>query len=52
MDKISVTGQANGEDSSVSSVSDDEKNSKLSIYDLAPSKERRVEIVDVHFVKE
>lgn len=52
MDKISITEQANGEDSSASGLSDDEKNIKLSIYDLAPSKERRVEIVDVRFVKE
>jgi uncharacterized protein YegP (UPF0339 family)/outer membrane protein OmpA-like peptidoglycan-associated protein len=52
MDKISVTEQANGEDSSASGLSDDEKNTKLSIYDLGPSKERRVEIVDVRFVKE
>ena len=52
MDKISVTEQANGEDSSASGLSDDEKNTKLSIYDLAPSKERRVEIIDVRFVKE
>jgi uncharacterized protein YegP (UPF0339 family)/outer membrane protein OmpA-like peptidoglycan-associated protein len=52
MDKISVTEQANGEDSSTSGLSDDEKNTKLSIYDLGPSKERRVEIVDVRFVKE
>ena len=52
MNKISVTEQANGEDSSVSGLSDDEKNTKLSIYDLGPSKERRVEIVDVRFVKE
>ena len=52
MNKISIKEQANGEDSSVSGLSDDEKNTKLSIYDLAPSKERRVEIVDVRFVKE
>ena len=52
MDKISITQQANGEDSSVSGLSDDNKNVKLSVYDLAPSKERRVEIVDVRFVKE
>ncbi len=52
MSKISVSEQANGEDSSVSGLSDDEKNTKLSIYDLGPSKERRVEIVDVRFVKE
>lgn len=52
MDKISITQQANGEDSSVSGLSDDDKNVKLSVYDLAPSKERRVEIVDVRFVKE
>jgi uncharacterized protein YegP (UPF0339 family)/outer membrane protein OmpA-like peptidoglycan-associated protein len=52
MDKITVTEQANGEDSSASGLSDDEKNTKLSIYDLGPSKERRVEIVDVRFVKE
>jgi uncharacterized protein YegP (UPF0339 family)/outer membrane protein OmpA-like peptidoglycan-associated protein len=52
MDKISITQQANGEDSSASGLSDDEKNTKLSIYDLGPSKERRVEIVDVRFVKE
>ena len=52
MDKISITEQANGEDSSASGLSDDEKNTKLSIYDLAPSKERRVEIMDVRFVKE
>ena len=52
MDKISITEQANGEDSSASGLSDDEKNTKLSVYDLAPSKERRVEIMDVRFVKE
>ncbi len=52
MDKISITQQANGEDASVSGLSDDNKNVKLSVYDLAPSKERRVEIVDVRFVKE
>jgi uncharacterized protein YegP (UPF0339 family)/outer membrane protein OmpA-like peptidoglycan-associated protein len=52
MDKISVTEQANGEGSSASGLSDDEKNTKLSIYDLGPSKERRVEIMDVRFVKE
>ncbi len=52
MDRITVTEQANGEDSSASGLSDDEKNTKLSIYDLGPSKERRVEIVDVRFVKE
>ena len=52
MDKISITEQANGEDSSASGLSDDEKNTKLSIYDLGPSKERRVEIMDVRFVKE
>ncbi len=52
MDKITITEQANGEDSSVSGLSDDEKNTKLSIYDLGPSKERRVEIMDVRFVKE
>jgi outer membrane protein OmpA-like peptidoglycan-associated protein len=52
MDKISITEQANGEDSAASGLNDDEKNTKLSIYDLAPSKERRVEIVDVRFVKE
>lgn len=52
MDKISITEQPNGEDSSASGLSDDEKNTKLSIYDLGPSKERRVEIVDVRFVKE
>lgn len=40
IDKISVTEQANGEDSSVFGLNDDEKNTKLSIYDLAPSKER------------
>jgi uncharacterized protein YegP (UPF0339 family)/outer membrane protein OmpA-like peptidoglycan-associated protein len=51
IDKINITQQANGEDSSVSGLSDDNKNTKLSIYDLAPSKERRVEIVDVRFVK-
>lgn len=51
MDKISITEQANGEDSAASGLNDDEKNTKLSIYDLAPSKERRVEIVDVRFVK-
>lgn len=51
MDRISVTEQANGEDASATGLSDDEKNTKLSIYDLAPSKERRVEIVDVRFVK-
>ncbi|MDZ7899321.1 MAG: DUF1508 domain-containing protein [Arcicella sp.] len=52
MDKITVTEQPNGEDSSASGLSDDEKNTKLSIYDLGPSKERRVEIMDVRFVKE
>jgi uncharacterized protein YegP (UPF0339 family)/outer membrane protein OmpA-like peptidoglycan-associated protein len=52
MDKITITEQANGEDSSASGLSDDEKNTKLSIYDLGPSKERRVEIMDVRFVKE
>lgn len=51
MDKISITEQANGETSAASGLNDDEKNTKLSIYDLAPSKERRVEIVDVRFVK-
>lgn len=51
MDKISIIEQANGEDSAASGLNDDEKNTKLSIYDLAPSKERRVEIVDVRFVK-
>jgi uncharacterized protein YegP (UPF0339 family)/outer membrane protein OmpA-like peptidoglycan-associated protein len=52
MNKISITEQPNGEDSSASGLSDDEKNTKLSIYDLGPSKERRVEIMDVRFVKE
>lgn len=52
MDKISITEQANGEDSAASGLNDDEKNTKLSIYDLAPSKERRVEIMDVRFIKE
>ncbi len=50
--KVTITQQANGEDSSASGLSDDEKNTKLSIYDLGPSKERRVEILDVRFVKE
>jgi outer membrane protein OmpA-like peptidoglycan-associated protein len=52
MDKISITEQPNGEDSSAAGLSDDEKNTKLSIYDLGPSKERRVEIMDVRFIKE
>lgn len=52
MDKITITEQPNGEDSSASGLSDDEKNTKLSVYDLGPSKERRVEIMDVRFVKE
>ena len=52
MNKISISEQANGEDASASGLSDDEKNTKLSIYDLGPSKERRVEIVGVRFVKE
>ena len=52
MSKVSIIQQANGEDSSASGLSDDDKNAKLSIYDLRPSKERRVEIVDVRFVKE
>lgn len=52
MDKISITEQSNGEDSSASGLSDDGKNTKLSIYDLGSSKERRVEIVEVRFVKE
>jgi len=51
MSNVSIKQQANGEDSSVSGLSDDDKNTKLSIYDLGPSKERRVEIVDVRFVK-
>jgi len=51
MDNVSISEQANGEDSAASGLNDDEKNTKLSIYDLAPSKERRVEIVDVRFVK-
>jgi uncharacterized protein YegP (UPF0339 family)/outer membrane protein OmpA-like peptidoglycan-associated protein len=51
-DKINITQQPNGEASSASGLSDDEKNVKLSIYDLGPSKERRVEIVDVRFIKE
>ena len=52
MSKVSITQQAHGEESSASGLSDDDKNAKLSIYDLKPAKERRVEIVDIRFVKE
>ncbi len=52
IDKISIIQKPNGESSSASGLSDDKKNTKLSIYDLSPSKERRVEIVDVRFIKE
>ncbi|MBP6387039.1 MAG: YegP family protein [Pseudarcicella sp.] len=48
--KIKITEEANGENASATGISDDDKNTKLSIYDLAPSKERRVEIIGVKII--
>ncbi len=48
--KIKITEEPNGETASATGISDDDKNRKLSIYDLAPSKERRVEIIGVKII--
>jgi uncharacterized protein YegP (UPF0339 family)/outer membrane protein OmpA-like peptidoglycan-associated protein len=49
---VTITEESNGEDSAPSGISDDAKNKRNSVYDIAPSKERRVEIRDVRVNKE
>jgi uncharacterized protein YegP (UPF0339 family)/outer membrane protein OmpA-like peptidoglycan-associated protein len=50
--KVTITEESNGEDSAPTGISDDAKNKRNSVYDIAPSKERRVEIRDVRVNKE
>ncbi len=49
---LTIAEESNGEDSSPSGISDDGRNRKSSVYDIAASKERRVEIVGVKVSKE
>ncbi|MFN3852501.1 MAG: DUF1508 domain-containing protein [Spirosomataceae bacterium] len=48
---VTITQESNGEDSAPAGISDDAKNRKSSVYDIAASKERRVEITGVRVSK-
>ncbi|MCU0325295.1 MAG: DUF1508 domain-containing protein [Spirosomaceae bacterium] len=48
---VTITQEPNGEDSAPAGVSDDARNRKSSVFDIAASKERRVEITSLRAIK-